>query len=84
MTYKIEIEKKAAKFIQKQSKSDRERIFKAIYKLPEIGDIKSLRGHSSLYRLRVGDYRIIYIIDNGKMIIYVIDAGSRGQIYREY
>ena len=68
MTYKIEIEKKAAKFIQKQSKSDRERIFKAIYKLPEIGDIKSL----------------IYIIDNGKMIIYVIDAGSRGQIYREY
>lgn len=35
-------------------------------------------------RLRVGDYRIIYRVDNGRLIVLVIDAGSRGDIYKRY
>jgi len=34
--------------------------------------------------LRVGDHRIIYTVDNGKCIVYVIDAGNRGEIYNKY
>ena len=48
------------------------------------GDRKQLKGHRGLYRLRVGDYRIIYSVDNGKLIVRVVDAGNRGQIYNRY
>lgn len=83
MTYKISIDKKAQKFILKQTKDKQNLIYNAIYNLPS-GDIKPLGGHKSLYRLRVGDYRIIYTIDNGKLIICVVDAGTRGDIYKRY
>jgi Cytotoxic translational repressor of toxin-antitoxin stability system len=34
------------------------------------------------YRLRVGNYRIIYEIKNNELIIYVIRLGPRGDIYK--
>lgn len=83
MTYKIEIEKKAQKFILKQTKDKMKLIYKAIYKLPN-GDIKPLQGHKGYYRLRVGEYRIIYTKDDTKLVICVVDAGNRGQIYSKY
>ena len=46
--------------------------------------IKKLKGYDDLLRLRVGDYRIIYTVDNGKLIIYVIDIDNRGDIYKRY
>lgn len=83
MTYKISIEKKVQKFILKQPKDRQNLIYKAIYGLPS-GDTRPLEGHKGLYRLRVGDYRIIYTIDNGNFIICVVDAGNRGDIYKRY
>lgn len=82
--YKIIIKKKAEKFIDKLPKNERLRIAKAIELLPNGEDIKKLKGHSNLFRLRVGDYRIIYTVDNGELIIYIIDAGNRGEIYNKY
>lgn len=84
--YRILIEKPAEKFIMKLSKPEKERVLKAIYKLPDEGDTKQLKGKRSkgLNRLRVGDYRIIYTVDNGKLVVHVVDAGNRGQIYNRY
>ena len=82
--YKIIVMKKAKKFVDKLPKNERLRIAKAIEKLPNGEDIKRLKGYSNLFRLRVGDYRIIYTIDNGELIVYVIDAGNRGEIYSKY
>ena len=86
MSYTIVIEKLAEKFIMKLPKPEKERVLKAIYKLPSEGDIKQLKGKKSrgLLRLRVGDYRIIYTVDNGKLVVYVVDAGNRGEIYNRY
>lgn len=84
MKYTISYKKKALKFIEKQPKPQRQRIFEAIHKLPDEGDIKALRANQGSRRLRVGDYRIIYSVDNGQLIVYVIDADNRGQIYIEY
>ena len=86
MKYKIVIEKPAEKFIVKLPRPDKERILKAIYRLPDEGDIKALKGQKSrgMYRLRVGDYRIIYTVDSSQLIVCVIDAGNRGQIYNRY
>lgn len=82
-TYKIEFEKAAQKFLDKQDKKQRLRLYKAIYKLPEGQDIKKLKGHD-LYRLRVGDYRVLYTIDNGIRLINIENINNRGQIYNEY
>ena len=76
--------KKQKKFIDGLPKQDKKRITTAIEQLPYVGDIKRLKNHNDLMRLRVGKYRVIYSVDNGKLIIYVIDAGNIGEIYNKY
>lgn len=84
MSYKIEIERKALKFINKQPSEQKRRILSAIYKLPDQGDRKSLKGAKGLFRLRVGDYRIVYTVDNGQLLVCVIQADNRGDVYKRY
>lgn len=84
MMYRIIIKKKAKKFIDGLPVNERRRVAAAIEQLPNGEDIKRLKGHDKLLRLRVGDYRIIYTVDNGELIVYVVDAGNRGQIYNRY
>ena len=84
MMYQIIIKKKAKKFIDSLPMNERRRVVAAIERLPDGEDIKRLKGHDNFLRLRVGDYRIIYTVDNGELIVYVIDAGNRGQIYNRY
>lgn len=86
MSYTIRIEKPAEKFIMRQPKGEQERLLKAIRKLPHEGDIKRLQGKKSkgFDRLRVGDYRVIFRVERDQLIVCVIDAGNRGNIYRQY
>ncbi len=83
MNYKIILERKALKFINKQPADQKKRILSAIYKLPNEGDRRRLEGAEKLHRLRVGDYRIIYTIEHNQLIVRVIKAGNRGQIYNQ-
>lgn len=84
----IEYSKSAAKAIQRMEKRLRLRIREAIERLtqnPPEGDIKPLQGFTDgRYRLRVGGYRVIYRYDSrGELIVlYVMDIGSRGDIYK--
>lgn len=82
MQYRIEIDKRAVKFISKQPKPQRERILKAIYKLPAEGDIKAMQGYNGYFRLRVGDYRIIYTVNDDVLLVRVVEIGNRGDIYK--
>lgn len=82
--YQVIIKKPAKKFIDGLPVNERRRIVEAIERLPDNGDITPLRGYQGLLRLRVGSYRIIYTVDNGQLVICVVDAGNRGQIYRKY
>ncbi len=82
--YRVIVKKKAKKFIDKLPQNERARLYRAIEQLPQGEDIKPLKGHPDLLRLRVGQYRIIYTVDNGELVVYVVDAGNRGQIYNEY
>lgn len=75
----IHYSKQAEKFLKKQDSITRNRIRNAIHALPS-GDIKKLHGKNG-YRLRVGDYRIIF--DRNGNIIYIERIGNRGQIYKE-
>ena len=80
----IEFEKSAKKFIAKQPPEQQERLLKAINGLPENGDIKKMKGYKSLYRLRVGDYRVLYSVNNkGELtVVTVSDVDNRGQVYK--
>ncbi|MDO4439219.1 MAG: type II toxin-antitoxin system RelE/ParE family toxin [Eubacteriales bacterium] len=82
-TYKVKFEKAAQKFLDKQDKTQRLRLYKAIYKLPEGSDIKKMQGYN-LYRLRVGDVRILYSIDDVVKIINIENIDNRGDIYKRY
>ena len=82
--YRFIIKKPAKKFIDGLPMNERRRIVDAIERLPDSGDIKRLQGHNDLFRLRVGPYRVLYTVDNGQLVVCVVDAGSRGQIYNRY
>lgn len=84
MRYQIVLEKPAQKFLKRLNRTDKERILRAIYKLPEGENIKRLKGHQDLLRLRVGDYRVIYTVNNGKLVVCVVDIGNPGDVYKRY
>lgn len=85
MTYEHKIKKKAIKFIRKQQPSQQKRILEAIYALPLTGDVKKMKGEDQLYRLRVGDFRVLFELNqktNTITLVCVTDADNRGQIYK--
>ena len=75
---KVIYSKQALKFLGRQEKRVRDRIKAVLEKLPE-GDVKKLAGRA-YYRLRVGDFRILF--DKDGNVILVIKIDSRGQIYK--
>ena len=44
-------------------------------------NVKKLTGQLG-YRLRVGDWRVLYLLDNDRLIVYVAEIGARGGIYK--
>lgn len=82
MSYRIVIEKPALKSLQKQPRTQQERLLRAIQALPDVGDIKPMNGHENLYRLRVGSYRVIYTVEGNLLIVRVLTIGNRGDVYK--
>lgn len=85
--YKVEWKKSARKELKKLDRQIIPRILKAVENLatnPYSSDSKKLVGSDSIYRIRVGDYRIIYNIEFSMLTIEVIKVGHRREIYRKY
>lgn len=72
--YQIVIKKKAKKFIDRLPLNEKKRVVAAIERLPNGEDIKKLKGHADLLRLRVGEYRIIYTVDHGELIVQTTEV----------
>ncbi len=70
MKYRIKYEKSSLKYLKRLDKNTQVRIIKAINDLP-LGDIKRLQGSSENYRLRVGNFRIIFSKDDKYLIILI-------------
>lgn len=68
--------KKAEKFIKKQDNTTQKRILKPIIELPK-GDVKKLKGIDGLFRLRIGEIRVLFEKDDKELIIVVIDIGKK-------
>jgi len=51
--------------------------------MPRMAGVTKLSGHDKLYRARVGDYRIVYEIDDAKELITVSLVAHRRDVYRD-
>jgi mRNA interferase RelE/StbE len=49
---------------------------------PRPAGVKALQGQKGLFRLRVGDYRVIYHIHDEQLLVLVIKIGHRREVYR--
>ena len=82
--YKILIKKSVSKDFKKIPKKDIKRILDAIQGLvdePRPPQSKKLSGQER-YRLRQGNYRILYSIEDEKLIICVVKIGNRRDVYK--
>jgi mRNA interferase RelE/StbE len=87
MAYQIEIKRPARKVLLALPQACRSRIAEAIESLandPRRPGTRKLAGSEHLYRLRISDYRIIYEIQNERLIVVVVKVGHRREVYREH
>lgn len=83
--YEVKFSKKAEKAYNKLPGNIRFRIDEKLNYLratPRGPDTKKLSGMQNAYRTRVGDYRIVYEIEDDKLVVWIVDVGHRGSIYR--
>ncbi|TCS71123.1 type II toxin-antitoxin system RelE family toxin [Effusibacillus lacus] len=87
MMYKVIFRKEVEKYIKKLDKPTRLRIRNAILDLAENPyldiNVKPLEGGENLFRKRVGDFRIIFSVENEQLVILIIKVSSRGDVYPE-
>lgn len=85
MPYRIEWRPHARKAFLDLDKPVRERVGAAVDKLaadPRPAGVKALKGMPGVLRIRVADaYRILYQVNDDKLLVLVIDTGHRSKIY---
>jgi mRNA interferase RelE/StbE len=84
--YKIEFLKKAEKELCQLPFNIQKQIANRLESLkfnPYPSDVKQLKNCKGRLRIRVGDYRIIYRIENDVLVIVVIKIGHRSKVYRD-
>jgi mRNA interferase RelE/StbE len=85
MSYSVRISESAANEIESLPKSEIPKILSKIEQLslnPRPPGCKKLIGPEKLWRIRSGNYRIIYAIDDGIKIVQVRAVGNRKDIYK--
>ncbi|HXT15672.1 MAG TPA: type II toxin-antitoxin system RelE/ParE family toxin [Gemmatimonadaceae bacterium] len=85
MAFKIELAPAAFRALKKLDSDTAQRIADAINELaadPRPAGTKKLSGEDDLYRIRVGDYRIVYEIANKRLEVLVVTIGHRRDVYR--
>jgi len=82
--YKLQIKPSAAKELKKLPKTDLQTVIKKIQSLssdPRPVGCEKLSGEEK-YRIRQGNYRVVYSIEDDKLIIFIVKIGHRRDIYK--
>ena len=86
MNYRIEFYKDASKQFRKLPLNIQKRIQAKIDELaiePRPNGVKKLQGDDNSYRIRVGDYRIVYEIKDDVLLVIVIKIKHRSEVYKD-
>jgi mRNA interferase RelE/StbE len=82
--YSVELTSAAAKQVRKLDAPARARVLRALAGLadePRPSGVKKLVGTDNAWRIRVGDYRVIYEIDDGSVVVVVFRVAHRRDVY---
>ncbi|WP_062465266.1 type II toxin-antitoxin system RelE family toxin [Demequina soli] len=84
MTYRVTLRPSAAKALARIQARDQARIRGAIELLAQDPRPPASRRlvDSAFFRVRIGDYRVIYSIDDGVLVVVVLAVGHRREVYR--
>lgn len=83
--YQVEIDRPVEKSFRRLPRDLLRRLIAAMDKLadePRPAGSRKLVGYENLYRVRVGDWRILYQIHDDRLVVLVIEIGPRGSVYR--
>lgn len=85
MSYIVDLAPAAQRALRKMDPPVRRRVQAVIELLaedPRPPAAKMLVNSGGAWRVRIGDYRVVYDIDDGRLIVLVLSAGHRREIYR--
>ena len=85
MAYAVHIAPAAVRGLAKLSEQAKRRVASVIDSLaanPRPPGAKKLAGKENFWRVRVGDYRVIYTIEDRRLVVLVVKVGHRGEVYR--
>lgn len=84
--WQVIIHRKAEKMLKRLDGDILTRIRAAIRALasaPRPNGVKKLTGYENFFRIRVGDWRIIYAIEDDTLIVLILEISTRGGAYRD-
>lgn len=84
MAYHVELTTAAARQVRKLPRPARDRVLDAIEDLgddPRPHGVKKLRGEQTAWRIRIGEYRVIYDVFDSKLLVTVVRATHRSKVY---
>ena len=83
--YEIEVTRSAEKQLKRLTPDDRRRVVEAILALRDESrprGSRKLSGYTDVFRVRVGRFRILYSIEDRRLIIIILKIGHRRHVYR--
>jgi mRNA interferase RelE/StbE len=84
--YAIFLEHQAEKALRRLPRDLLVRVDRLILALavdPRPAGCKKLKGYDNLYRVRLGDWRIVYAVEDDRLVVLLIEVASRGEAYRD-
>lgn len=84
--YRVEVQAEAAKQLRKLDPPVRRRVLTVLNKLaanPRPHGCVQLTGYPGLWRVRSGDYRIVYTVEDDALLVAVVRVAHRGEVYRQ-
>ncbi len=86
MNYTVKVARAAEKFLRgltdKKLYQRIREVIDGLERQPRPADCLKLKGVDDLYRIRVGDFRIVYQIQDQHLLVLVVQVGHRREIYR--
>ncbi|MHB9026806.1 MAG: type II toxin-antitoxin system RelE family toxin [Armatimonadota bacterium] len=83
--YRVELTAKSRRLLKSFAPDIRDRLLRALHELardPRPPGCKPLSGVHGVYRIRVGDYRIVYEIHDTVLLVVVVTVGHRSVVYK--
>ena len=84
-TYRIEVSATAERQLRKLPRADQIRVLRVIQALstdPRPPGCRKLAGTGDVFRVRIGRYRVLYAVEDRRLVIIVLKVGDRKDVYR--